>query len=124
MFIVRRMNAEIVVLALLCHMPTVGVSIDCTPDAMYLCVWCVQGSRLAWFDEPERKMLQAFTLQTAFKFLMSESDKLVMTYSAGLYEQGVYAVVTNYGSPLTGRVRCLLLNSEAPFLGVLLLCLC
>jgi oligosaccharide translocation protein RFT1 len=52
---------------------------------------------LVWLDGHARRMLQAFSMQTLFKFLMSESDKLVMTYSSGLYEQGVYAVVTNYG---------------------------
>ncbi len=51
----------------------------------------------ALVDAPERRMLAAFGMQSAIKFLMSESDRLVMAYSAGLYEQGVYAVVTNYG---------------------------
>jgi oligosaccharide translocation protein RFT1 len=53
----------------------------------------------------ELQLVAAFGMQTIFKYLLTEGDRLVLMTSSGLYEMGVYAVVTNYGK--APRVRAL-----------------
>lgn len=58
----------------------------------------VTGASGSWFDSSQLSLARAFTGQSVLKHLLTEGDKIVLASSSNLFDQGVYAVVTNYGS--------------------------
>ena len=62
-----------------------------------------------WLDAKQVSMAVVFTQQSLFKHLLTQGDKIVLTWGSSLFDQGVYGVVTNYGSVLLclpSRGRC------------------
>ena len=53
-----------------------------------------------------------FTAQSLVKHLLTEGDKIVLSFAASLYDQGVYALAQNYGSPVA-RLALGLLEESA-----------
>lgn len=51
-----------------------------------------------WLDGKQVSMAFVFTQQSLFKHLLTQGDKIVLTLASSLFNQGVYAVVTNYGT--------------------------
>jgi oligosaccharide translocation protein RFT1 len=45
-------------------------------------------------------MALTFTGQSLVKYLLTEGDKIVMSAISSSYDQGVYALVSNYGMVL------------------------
>ena len=58
-----------------------------------------------WLDRKQVGMAFVFTQQSLFKHLLTQGDKIVLTLASSLFDQGVYAVVTNYGTH-TRHVGC------------------
>jgi oligosaccharide translocation protein RFT1 len=52
----------------------------------------------ARFDPPTLALWRTVLVQTAFKQVLTEGDRLMMNYICSVEDQGVYLVVTNYGS--------------------------
>ena len=52
-----------------------------------------------WFHGPSLWLAFSVTGQSLFKHLLTEGDKLVLTFLTTPYTQGIYAVVSNYGTP-------------------------
>ena len=48
-------------------------------------------------DGTQLSMAVTFTQQSLFKHLLTQGDRIVLAWSNDLMNQGVYAVVTNYG---------------------------
>jgi oligosaccharide translocation protein RFT1 len=51
------------------------------------------------FHRPTLWLAASVTGQSVFKHLLTEGDKLVLTFLTTTYTQGIYAVVSNYGMP-------------------------
>jgi oligosaccharide translocation protein RFT1 len=51
------------------------------------------------FHQPTLRLAVSVTGQSVFKHLLTEGDKLVLTFLTTPYTQGIYAVVSNYGTP-------------------------
>jgi oligosaccharide translocation protein RFT1 len=51
------------------------------------------------FHRPTLWLAASVTGQSLFKHLLTEGDKLVLTFLTTPYTQGIYAIVSNYGSP-------------------------
>lgn len=51
-----------------------------------------------YFDRQVFKIWKNYFVQMIFKHLLTEGDKILMNYLCTIKEQGVYSVVTNYGS--------------------------
>ena len=56
------------------------------------------GAPSSWFDARLSKLALMFTAQSFVKHLLTEGDKIVLSFAASLYDQGVYALAQNYGS--------------------------
>ena len=52
-----------------------------------------------WFHGPSLRLAFGVTGQSLFKHLLTEGDKLVLTFLTTPYTQGIYSVVSNYGTP-------------------------
>ena len=72
-----------------------------------------------WLDRKQVGMAFVFTQQSLFKHLLTQGDKIVLTLASSLFNQGVYAVVTNYGRHtrtvgcfVRSRSRCGTLHSN------------
>ncbi|RLV95530.1 Oligosaccharide translocation protein RFT1 [Spathaspora sp. JA1] len=51
-----------------------------------------------YFDKEVFNIYQGFFIQMIFKQLLTEGDKLLINYLFNVSQQGVYAVISNYGS--------------------------
>ena len=56
------------------------------------------GAPSSWLDARLSKLALMFTAQSFVKHLLTEGDKIVLSFAASLYDQGVYALAQNYGS--------------------------
>ena len=52
----------------------------------------------AGVDAAQLALVGTFAAHGVFKHVLTEGDKIVLTFGAGLYHAGVYALVHNYGS--------------------------
>jgi oligosaccharide translocation protein RFT1 len=57
-----------------------------------------RGNRGYWFHGPSLRLAFSVTGQSLFKHLLTEGDKLVLTFLTTPYTQGIYSVVSNYGT--------------------------
>lgn len=51
-----------------------------------------------WFHGPSLRLAFSVTGQSLFKHLLTEGDKLILTFLTTPYTQGIYSVVSNYGT--------------------------
>lgn len=56
-----------------------------------------------YLDKPTLKLAGSIWIQTVFKHCLTEGDRILVSYFLPLYDQGVYAIVLNYGS-LVARI--------------------
>ncbi|EGW34241.1 flippase [Spathaspora passalidarum NRRL Y-27907] len=56
------------------------------------------GDKSYYFDSEVFNIYKGFFIQMIFKQLLTEGDKLLINYLFNVDQQGVYAVITNYGS--------------------------
>jgi len=49
------------------------------------------------FCKQTMKNVYTFSLQSVFKHLLTEGDRIVLTFVSGNYDQGIYAMSCNYG---------------------------
>nr|CAG8513782.1 10222_t:CDS:2 [Entrophospora candida] len=51
-----------------------------------------------WFDEHFFNLSKTFTKQSLLKHVLTEGDKMLITWLSNPNDQGIYAIVVNYGS--------------------------
>ncbi|AOW05052.1 oligosaccharide translocation protein RFT1 [Yarrowia lipolytica] len=56
-----------------------------------------------YLDKPTVRLAGSIWIQTVFKHCLTEGDRILVSYFLPLYDQGVYAIVLNYGS-LVARI--------------------
>jgi oligosaccharide translocation protein RFT1 len=56
-----------------------------------------KGGKTYWFHRPTLKLALSVTGQSLFKHVLTEGDKLVLTFLTTPYTQGIYAIISNYG---------------------------
>jgi oligosaccharide translocation protein RFT1 len=64
-----------------------------------------------WFHGPTLWLAFSVTGQSLFKHLLTEGDKLVLTFLTTPYTQGIYSVVSNYGTLLPWSLMFMHANS-------------
>ncbi|KAI5954505.1 RFT1 [Candida jiufengensis] len=57
-----------------------------------------EGNKTHYFDSNVIAIFKGFFIQMIFKQLLTEGDKLLISYLCTIEEQGIYAVIVNYGS--------------------------
>jgi oligosaccharide translocation protein RFT1 len=56
-----------------------------------------KGRKTYWFHVPTLQLALSVTGQSLFKHILTEGDKLVLTFLTTPYTQGIYAIISNYG---------------------------